>query len=380
MDNIIQILPETLINQIAAGEVVVRPSSVVKELIENAIDANARMIHVEIADGGRSLIRVLDNGIGMTREDAILSLERHATSKLRGSEDLQNILTLGFRGEALPSIASVSRFELRTRRDGADVGVKISMEGGTNTEIQEIACNTGTEVRVRDLFFNVPARLKFMKTEKIELQHITELIGTFAIGYRQILFRLISNGKTIYDFPPDAHLQDRMVSVLGRSCARRMFPIALDQPVLVRGYISEPTLSKKGTAGIFTFINGRAVYDKLLYQALRSAYGNMLDTGRYPYGVLFLELSPDRIDVNVHPTKNEVRFQNPSEAFQAVHRACTMMLAVAPWKKEMPDKAGNEGEDIRGKGPNLSMWTDPNRREIWPFREIPASISASRDT
>ncbi|MGB0589673.1 MAG: DNA mismatch repair endonuclease MutL [Myxococcota bacterium] len=327
----VQVLPDALANQIAAGEVVERPSSVVKELLENALDAGATTVFVDIHEGGRRLIRVVDDGIGMSREDASLCIERHATSKVRDVEDLRSIITLGFRGEALPSIASVSRFRLVTRAEGDIAGTEVTIEGGASAEIKDAGGPIGTRVEVADLFFNVPARLKFLKRNATEMGHITGLLTAAALGYPHVHFRLSHNGRVSLDHPVAPNLKQRIFQVLGGATTQRLHAVQLDDTLRVRGFISEPTHTRTNQRGLHTFINGRWVRDRVVNHAIVSAYGNLLERGRYPHAVLYLHLPPDEVDVNVHPTKAEVRFVQAGRVHDAIVGACRATLARTPW-------------------------------------------------
>lgn len=327
----VRVLPEVLANQIAAGEVVERPSSVVKELVENALDAGATTVFVDIQEGGRRLIRVVDDGIGMNRGDATLAIERHATSKVHDVDDLRGIVTLGFRGEALPSIASVSRFRLVTRVDGDDVGTEVRIEGGVTTEVRDAGGPVGTRVEVSDLFYNVPARLKFLKRSATEMGHITGLLTAAALGYPHVHFRLSHNGRVSLDHPVAPNLRQRIFQVLGATTTGRLYPVQLDDTLRIRGFISEPTHTRTNQRGIHTFINGRWVRDRVVNHAIVSAYGNLLDRGRYPHGVLYIHLPPDEVDVNVHPTKAEVRFVQAGRIHDAIVGACRLTLNGTPW-------------------------------------------------
>ena len=312
----IHILPEILSNKIAAGEVVERPASVVKELVENAVDAGSRRIRIELERGGKSLIRVSDDGCGMHRDDALLSIERYATSKIADEKDLFSIRTLGFRGEALPSIASVSRFSLVTRRPEDEVGTRIEIEGGTIKKVVETGAPPGTLIRVRGLFFNTPARRKFLKTVATELSHITEGISAMALAHPQIGFRLLHDGKTLKHWPPVKDGGDRAADVLGADLRRGLLPVlAEDGEIAVSGWLGSPAVSRSTSRGVYAFVNGRWVKDRILQHALFTGYAGRLMKGRYPLAVLFVRIAFDRVDVNVHPTKHEVRFADAS----AVH-------------------------------------------------------------
>lgn len=323
-------------NQIAAGEVVERPASVVKELVENAIDADATRIRVEVEEGGTHRIRITDDGIGMGPEDARLCLSRHATSKLRGVEDLDAVRTLGFRGEALPSIASVSRFVLTTRERDSEVGTRIVVEGGHIMDVSEVGAPPGTTIDVADLFFNVPARKKFLKRPQTELSHISEGLLRLAMCRPNVGFRLATESKTILDVPPtvEGDPKARLGRMLGASVAEKLYPIVddgLSHAVQVTGFIAEPGLSERGSKGMHTFVNGRFVRDKTIVHAVQDAYRTLMERGRQPVVVLFIELDPAAFDVNVHPQKTEVRFARTGDIHRAVTGALTRTLSSQPW-------------------------------------------------
>ena len=342
----VQILPDALANQIAAGEVVERPASVVKELVENAIDAGASRILIDIEEAGRGLVRVVDDGSGMSPEDARLAVLRHATSKVSTAEDLVAIGTLGFRGEALPSIASVSRFTLVTRRAQDDVATAIKIEGGSPPVESAAASPVGTRIEVRDLFWNVPARLKFLKTDQTETQHVVELIKSFALGYPQIHFRLGTSAKVALDFPAVRKLFERVVQVLGHASGKHLYEVHLDaaqpsgRPITVTGFVSNAREAKATQTGMTTFVNGRRVKDRTIAHAIVSAYGSDIAPGRFPQAVLWLHIDPAEVDVNVHPAKAEVRFRQPQVVHEAVTRALQAMLIRRPWLSEPLPLAG----------------------------------------
>ncbi len=308
-----QLSPET-INRIAAGEVIERPASVVKELVENAIDAGARAIEVVAAGGGLSLIRVTDDGSGMGSEDLRLAIERHATSKLN-DEDLFNIATLGFRGEALPSIGSIAMLAIRTRRAGDRNGLEISVDRGARGEIRPTAVNPGTSVEVRDLFSATPARLKFMKSERAENIAISETVKRLAMAHPEIAITLTTGERAGLVLPANADDADGLLKRLGRIMGREFLDdaLALDgerDGIRMSGFAGLPTLHRQDTAFQFLFVNGRPVRDRLILGALRAAYGDLLPKGRHPLAALFFTLDPREVDVNVHPTKAEVRFRD----------------------------------------------------------------------
>jgi len=333
----VRVLPDALANQIAAGEVVERPSSVVKELVENAIDAGASRILIDIEQAGRGLVRVVDDGVGMGRGDAVLAVLRHATSKVRTAEDLTAIGTLGFRGEALPSIASVSRFTLVTRRAEDAAATAIKIDGGAAPETSAAAAPVGTRIEVRDLFWNVPARLKFLKTDQTETQHVVELVKSFALGYPHIHFRLGTSARVALDFPAVRRLFERVVQVLGAAAGKHLFEVTLaseyaaERQIRVTGFVSNAREAKATQSGMTTFVNGRRVKDRTMAHAIVSAFGSELAPGRFPQAVLWVHIDPADVDVNVHPAKAEVRFRQPQVVHDAVMRAIQGMLLRRPW-------------------------------------------------
>ncbi len=338
-------LDDVVANQIAAGEVVERPASVVKELVENAIDAEATRIRVEVEAGGTHRIRITDDGMGMGPADARLCLSRHATSKLRAVEDLDAVRTLGFRGEALPSIASVSRFVLTTRERDSDVGTRIVVEGGHIIDTTEVGAPPGTIIDVADLFFNVPARKKFLKRPQTELSHISEGLLRLAMCRPNVGFRLATESKTVLDVPPvvDSDPRARLGRMLGASVAEKLYPIVddgLSHAVQVTGFIAEPGLSERGSKGMYTFVNGRFVRDKTIVHAVQDAYRTLMERGRQPVVVLFIELDPGGFDVNVHPQKTEVRFARTGDIHRAVTGALTRTLSSQPWLRGAPVSVG----------------------------------------
>ncbi len=306
-------------SRIAAGEVVERPASAVKELIENSLDAGATEIFVTVEKSGTALIRVSDNGAGMTPEDLAVAVERHATSKLRTEADLFRIATLGFRGEALPSIASVSRFEIVSRPEGAANGYRLSSEGGERKETRPAAAPQGTTVTVRDIFFNVPARRKFLKSPATELSHICDVLNRMALAHPAVHFRLEHDGRRVADYAAVGAPRDRLHQVLGREAAKSVAPFDWEQGEFsVRGFLSAAPASFPNPRYLFTYVNRRYVRDKVLTHAIIQGYENLLMKGQYPAVVLFLGLPFEEVDVNVHPAKYEVRFRRQSEVHQAV--------------------------------------------------------------
>lgn len=327
----VRMLPDDLINKIAAGEVVDRPASAVKELVENSIDAGSTRIDIDIERGGKGLICITDNGCGMTEEDARMALQRHATSKIREEKDLFRIMTMGFRGEALPSIASVSRFMLTTRVETEPVGTQIRVDGG-NQDVQGTARAPGTTVEIKELFFNVPGRRKFLKTDGTEFTHILETISRLAMAHPEIYFRLNHNGRMQLQASPTTDLRERVSALLGRSVGDAMYPVSYQTHWLkIHGLFSEPTQSTKSTQGLYLFVNGRFVRDRGLAHACQEAYRGTIEKGRYPHVVLFLELDPTEIDVNVHPQKIEVRFQRQHDIYSRLLITLRNAIAQAPW-------------------------------------------------
>jgi len=327
----VRILPEQLTNKIAAGEVVERPASVVKELVENALDAGGSDIIVEIEDGGKRLVRVTDNGSGMSREDALMSMERHATSKIASDADLFNLHTLGFRGEALPSIASVSRFTLSSRERGAIEGTEIYAEGGRIREVKACGMAEGTVVSVRNLFFNTPARLKFMKSRETETGHIGEFLNRLAISRPEVRFTYMCDGKTVFRFLA-GEMGDRASEILGKTVVADLYPLDLNESgVGMKGLLGGPGVSRSSAAHLYTYINGRYIRDRVVQHAILQAYRNVLERGRYPVLVLFITVPAEDVDVNVHPTKHEVRFREQGKIHALIQGGIEQLLRGAPW-------------------------------------------------
>jgi DNA mismatch repair protein MutL len=306
----IRYLPETLINQIAAGEVVERPAAAVKEMVENSIDAGATQIDVRIADGGKSLIAISDNGCGMSPEELTASLDRHATSKLPG-EDLLNIAHLGFRGEALASISAVSRVKITSRQQGSTEAWSITCEAGQKSQAEPAAHPGGTDIEVRDLFYATPARLKFMKTERSEYLAVKDTVSRLSMAHPSISFSLSHNGKTALNLPATQNAKDRLAAIMGKEFGGDAMEILGERgPIKISGHASLPTLHRGNTAHQYLFVNGRPVRDKLLHGCVRAAYQDVLAIGRHPILALFLDLPSEEVDVNVHPAKAEVRFRD----------------------------------------------------------------------
>jgi DNA mismatch repair protein MutL len=318
--NRIHPLPEKVVNQIAAGEVVERPASVVKELVENALDAGAHRVDVEFTEGGTGRIKVADDGTGMGPEDAVLSVARHATSKIRDVTDLSRLVSFGFRGEALASIASVSRFELLTSTGGSVPGVRVVVKGGGAPEVQEAARPRGTTVTVSGLFHNTPARLKFMKKPATESDRALQVVLTYALAYPEVAFSMTVDGREAFRASP-GDLRSRLPEVMGKEVGKRMVLVERHEgPISLRGALSLPGLDRPTREGLFFFVNRRWVMNPSLGHALLTGYHTLLPSRRYPSAVLFLDVPPDLVDVNVHPTKREVKFRNDREVYDAVVR------------------------------------------------------------
>ncbi|MGA2965677.1 MAG: DNA mismatch repair endonuclease MutL, partial [Terriglobales bacterium] len=378
----IHVLPERVANQIAAGEVVERPASVVKELLENALDAGATRIRIQVEAGGKKLIQIADNGCGMVRDDAMLAFERHATSKIKDTDDLLSISTLGFRGEALPSIASVARLHLETRAEEEAAGTVIEINGGKIIRVEEAGLPLGTSITIRDLFFNIPARKKFLKSESTELSHIASLVTHYALAHPEKHFELHSATNALLVAPPVAGHRERVYQVFGRETLDQLIPLAAVQPlermglpqpppwrrsaetsvsetssatpaevqppepltadsragapapqdfgeVRLHGFVSKPEIQKLNRNSIFIFVNGRLIRDRLIQHAITEAYRNILPPTVYPVILLFIEMPTAEVDVNVHPSKTEVRFRQHSVIHDFVRESVRAALMKA---------------------------------------------------
>ena len=307
----IRILPEDVSNRIAAGEVIERPASVVKELVENAVDAGATRITINVERGGRSLVRVVDDGSGMDAEDALLCLEAHATSKIKSAGDIETIHSFGFRGEALPSIASVTRFSMRTRLATADEGTEVTSNGGVIQNVNAVGCAAGTSITVRNLFYNLPARRKFLRQVGTEESHIEETVLLVALANAAVSFELTFDGRPVITVQGDSDIRTRAALLLGRDTMAAMLPLDFaEEGIRVSGLVARPGLTRSSRREQRTFVNGRPVTSDSIYFALRDAYHSLVMKGRYPPALVFVDVEPDRVDVNVHPAKREVRFRD----------------------------------------------------------------------
>jgi DNA mismatch repair protein MutL len=359
-------MSEQLANQIAAGEVVERPASVVKELVENALDAEAHRLLIETEDGGRRLIRVTDDGTGMSADDALLSLERHATSKIKTEADLWRITSLGFRGEALGAIASVCRLALMTRERGALSGALVKAVGGEVREATEAGLPEGTSVEVRDLFFNTPGRRKFLRSAKTELAHIAEVVIQLALWRPGVYVELRDDGRDVLRVPATESIPERIGALLGREVLGHLFAIDAEYPFFsISGFASNPDFNRSSPKNIFPYINGRHVRDRVLVSAVSGAYEGHLLKGRYPVAVFNVHIDPELVDVNVHPTKAEVRFRQAAGVFEGVRKATARALSAR--------FGAAEGAGFLARyGRSTSALQEPNATETGDAKPAPA--------
>jgi DNA mismatch repair protein MutL len=363
--SLIKRLPESLAQKIAAGEVVTRPESVVKELLENAIDAKAQNITIVLKDAGRTLIQVVDDGSGMSREDARIAIERHATSKLSAFDDLERLVTYGFRGEALAAIASVSQFEMRTRQANDELGTLIEVEGGILRKCESIACDEGTSFSIRNLFFNVPARRKFMKSEATEFKHVVDSVTKAALAHIEIHFIFVSDGDIIFDLPAFVPLPERVEQIFGGRLRNALLPVESVSPSLhVHGFVSAPGFVKRVRTEQFFFVNNRPIQSRSLSYAVASAYEHMVEKGAFPSTFLYITIDPIKIDVNVHPQKLEVKFEDERSVMEEVRRSLQETLqrattanstegALAP-EMTLPEGINASGDVARMRYPEYS--------------------------
>ncbi len=396
----IHVLPEDLAAQIAAGEVIERPSSVVKELLENAIDAGANDVRVEVRDGGKRLIRVGDNGGGIRRAEVELAFQHHATSKLRSADDLFAIQTLGFRGEALPSIAAVAQVTMLTRAADEQVGTELKSAGGRLIGTSPHAAPKGTLITVENLFYNIPARLKFLKSTGTESGHIHDLVNRYALAYPHISFTLTAEGRLAFQSAGNGSMTDALAAVYGAETARQMIevygptpdPPGLENPtsietgagtvtIDVSGYVSLPTLTRANRSHITLFVNGRAVQDRNLQFAIIEAYHTFLQVGRYPVTIVKVHVPPERVDVNVHPTKAEVRFREPHLVFSAVQRAVRRTLLAHQVVPDIGVGGAGQGQPLPGDAWEIAgrAWPAGGETQL-PLSRSHADLMAHRVT
>ena len=378
----LKILPKNIADMIAAGEVVQRPASVVKELMENAVDAGATDVKVIVTDAGRTLIQVIDNGSGMNPDDAVLCFERHATSKLATPEDLHHILTFGFRGEALASIAAVADVTLRTRTPDQDAGVEVQMSASENKGTKEVSCPIGTNIAVRNLFFNIPARRKFLKSDNVELRHIVEEFQRVALTRPDIGFTLTHNGRDIHVVKPAKSFKFRIQDLLGPAIVGDIVDIEADTTIAsLRGYAGRPESAKKTLGNQFFFVNGRYFRSPYLHKAVMKAYENLIPEGTTPSYFLYIDVDPASIDVNIHPTKAEIKFEEDQLLFQTVFAAVKEAMGRSsiagnidfdnPEAREMPVIGTSFREYTPSSTPTVGL--DP---DYDPFMETPAGHDA----
>jgi DNA mismatch repair protein MutL len=354
----INVLEEAVANRIAAGEVVERPASVVKELVENALDAGARRIGVDLVEGGRKLIRVADDGCGMDADDAVLALQRFATSKIADAEDLLHILTMGFRGEALPSIAAVSRLRLRTRPHDADEGTEVEVAGGEMTDVRPYGGPPGTTVEVADLFYNTPARLKFLRAANAERGHCVDWVQRLALAYPETAFRVTHDGGTVFVAPATGDMLPVLALMYGNVSTRDFVPVHYESPdIRLDGYISSPRLTRSTRVHQHFFVNRRFVRSRAMSHAVTTAYGGLLPTGRAPICAVRIDIAPGFVDPNVHPTKIDVRFSRPWEIHHLIEQAVVEALRAAKLIGEASAPRAPLGELRLGEGPS---WSRPS--------------------
>ena len=358
----IRILPESISCQIAAGEIIDRPASVVKELVDNSLDAGSSRVSVDVLEGGKRLIRVTDDGEGMTREDAQLACQRFATSKLTSAQDLLSITTYGFRGEALPSIASVSKFQLLTARKEESVGTQLQAEGGPVLLVEDQASSPGTRIEVADLFFNTPGRQKFLKSTPTEFSHICHVVQQAALARPSTQFRLTHNDHPVFDFPAVDSLQDRLLQLYGKKLMDSMLPIEFDcEAVVVRGIAINPHHARASRIPQEIFVNGRSIKNTTISHAIYEAYGSFLPKGRHPVFALLIDIARKDVDVNVHPSKREVKFSAPDIIHRVVKEAIRRPLQSKSSMGSMPDSpASISGRSKVGGGPQTQVSSQDN--------------------
>ena len=353
----IEVLPESISQVIAAGEVIERPASVVKELMENAIDAGSLEITVELKAGGLQLIRVVDNGEGMDQEDVPVAFQRYATSKIKNAEDLYAIHTLGFRGEALPSIAQVSKMTLQTKTPHSLSGTKVICEGGEIKTISERGCPIGTEVEVKHLFYNIPVKRKFLKSVRSELRYALNHFLRLSLSHPTISFKFIHDGRTLHEHLKTESPLVRIEAIFGKEIYRHLQPIGFEEGgIWISGFASLPSFSKRNAEGIYFYVNQRFVKDRMIYKAILDAYRHILPSNQFPVVILFINIPPSTVDMNVHPTKAEVKFKDPERVYQAVFAAIRMVLEEGPSRSEEMAPGGGRGEWVFQKSVQPSFF------------------------
>ena len=393
MPDIIHLLPDKIANRIAAGEVVQRPASVVKELMENALDAKAQRIKLSIRNAGKTMIQVTDNGIGMTETDARMCFERHATSKIRNVEDLLAIRTMGFRGEALASIASVAQVELQTKTHDTHIGTKLIIEGSHINTLEACACIDGTSLTVRNLFFNTPARQKFLKSDSVEFRHIQDEFLRIALAHPELYFSLVHNDKEIFNFPVSGKKQ-RIITALGRNLEDKLIRLEEDTDLVkISGFIASPAAAKKRRGDQYFFINDRFFKSPYLHHAVRAAYGDLLSPESHPAYVIFLDIDPARVDVNVHPSKQEVKFEDERILYNYLQVTCKHAIGNSQSIPSLDfDRRGTADFDQNTGGTwrpepltqreqnNQSNWQELYNRDSSDSPTLPSSMSNEGQT
>ncbi len=361
------LLPTSVVNKIAAGEVIERPASVVKELLENSLDAGATRVDITVEKGGADLIRITDNGCGIRADQLTLAVATHATSKISDADDLFRVQTLGFRGEALASIAEVSRLVLRSRPADCEAGAELEVVGGRAEPIRPVGCPVGTSIEVRQLFFNTPVRHKFMRTTQTEMGHITEAVSRLAIANPQVHFSLTHGGRLLHDLPPVDDLRDRIATLYGQPIAESLIEIeGRDEEVGLKGYVANPTHSRGNNRMQYLFLNGRYIRDRSLQHALGEAYRGLLLTGRYPICFLHLNISPSMVDVNVHPTKSEVRFQDGGRIYSQLLGSLRSKFLTTDLvaRGTVPDQPSDNDDEVAASTPMRSEMFDWAKQQL----------------
>lgn len=373
--NTIRVLPEKVASQIAAGEVVDRPASVVRELIDNSIDAGADRIVVRIENGGKRLIKVSDNGVGMSRDDLLLCIERHATSKIETASDLFSVKTFGFRGEAIPSIASVSRMQIVSRTKGNLGGHKLKIAGGRLISIEETGAPDGTIVEVRDLFFNIPARRKFLRATKTETDHIIDITTRAVLPLSNIHFRLDESEKAVMNLPASDEKLPRLSAIMGRNIAGSMIDAhEINDELAITVYLAPSDQSRTRGDRLFVYVNGRYIRDRLVTRAVMEGYGQRLMKGRYPQAVVFMEIDPSKVDVNVHPTKQEIRFRNGRAVFSTI--VYTIEKALARSLHTFPGQEWIKHDRRPNQGKGFDLVSEP----MWNYAQAEQGIATPTRT
>ncbi|MGC9469379.1 MAG: DNA mismatch repair endonuclease MutL [Anaerolineae bacterium] len=386
----IKLLPEEIASRIAAGEVVERPASVVKELVENSLDAGATRVDIEIRDGGAKLIRVRDNGVGMLADEVALAFRRHATSKLDTAADLEHIATLGFRGEALSSIAAVSRTTCITRHASETTGTRIRLEGGEVVTQSHVGRPPGTEIVIEDLFYNVPARQKFMRTERTERRHIDAFVTRYAIAYPEVAFTVVHDDREVLSTPGNGAARSVLIDVYGTDLGTSLLAVpeelTAQGPIQVHGFVGPTTVHRANRGYITLFINGRWIEDLRLSYAVIQAYHTLLPVKRYPVAFVLVEMPPEDVDVNVHPAKSEVRFRDPDSVFRAVQRTVRVTVvseapAAATWSGQSADAGASSAQSTRARLASLRPSQEHIRfdRDVDDSARTPGDLGYGRD-